>query len=159
MEIRKTTAADLDTVMNIYATARDFMRKNGNVNQWTEEYPPRFMIEQDISNGESYLCEKDGKVLAVFMVSTLPDPTYDKIDGAWLNDDPYCVIHRIARTKDAQGVGAFCINWCFEKFGTVRIDTHKDNEPMLKRLENLGFIYCGIIWLANGDERLAFQKI
>jgi len=88
-----------------------------------------------------------------------PDSTYTKINGAWLSDAPYSVIHRIARAKNAKGIGAFCINWCLEKAKNIRIDTHKDNAPMLKLLDNLGFTYCGIIWLENGDERLAFQKI
>ena len=158
MLIRKTEAADLDAVMAVYAHARDFMCESGNVSQWQDGYPTRDIIESDIKNGESFVCLQDGKISAVFMLSGVPDPTYDIIKGAWLNHEPYGVIHRIARTGDAKGAGAFCINWCLEKTGNIRIDTHKDNAPMLKLLERLGFVYCGIIWLAYGDERLAFQK-
>jgi len=162
VHIRRTTTADLPSVMAIYASAREFMRESGNAGQWGDEHPPRAMIEDDIRRGESYVCEKDGEVLAVFMISPGPDPTYEKIDGAWQNDAPYSVVHRIARHslagRGAKGVGAFCLNWCIKNFGNLRIDTHKDNAPMLKLLGQLGFIYCGIIWLENGDERLAFQK-
>jgi len=150
--------SDLDTVMAIYAYAREFMRESGNADQWGDVHPPRSAIEQDIQRGESYVCEENGKVLAVFQLLLGPDPTYAKIKGAWLNDAPYSVIHRIARAKDAKGMGTFCINWCIEQAKTIRIDTHKDNVPMLKLLDNLGFTYCGIIWIENGDERLAFQK-
>ena len=41
---------------------------------------------------------------------------------------------------------------------SIRIDTHKDNIPMQRALAKHGFIKCGIIHLANGDERIAFQK-
>ena len=159
MHIRKTTAADLNAVMEIYAYAQEFMRESGNAGQWGNVHPPRNLIEEDVRAGVSYVCEENGKIRAVFMLSHDPDPTYTKIDGAWVNDAPYCVIHRIARARDAKGAGAFCINWCYENFGNIRIDTHKDNAPMIKMLTRLGFVRCGIIWLANGNERVAFQKI
>ena len=53
----------------------------------------------------------------------------------------------------------FCFNKCFEMFQNLRIDTHRDNIPMQKVLKRNGFEYCGIIYLENGDERLAYQKI
>ena len=55
-EIRKTVKDDLPAVLSIYAGARDFMRENGNSNQWGSSYPPREMIEKDIQAGKSYVC-------------------------------------------------------------------------------------------------------
>ena len=40
----------------------------------------------------------------------------------------------------------------------VRIDTHEDNIPMQRALLRAGFERCGIIHIATGDERVAFQK-
>mgnify|MGYP003296922186 CR=1 FL=1 len=46
----------------------------------------------------------------------------------------------------------------FSKFSlNIRIDTHHDNVVMQRLLKKLGFQYCGIIHLENGDPRLAFQ--
>ena len=42
--------------------------------------------------------------------------------------------------------------------GNLRIDTHRDNVIMRHVIEHYGFTYCGIIYLLNGDERLAYQK-
>lgn len=160
MQIRKTTTADLPAVMQIYADARQMMVESGNLNQWTNRHPAQAIIENDIVNGKSYVCENAGTILAVFFLDTAPDPTYAKIDGAWKDSDmKYGVVHRIARARDAKGAGAFCLEWCFKQIPNIRIDTHKDNAPMIKLLGNLGYYYCGIIWLANGEERLAFQKI
>ena len=160
MQIRKTTIADLPIVMQIYAEARQMMVESGNPSQWAGGRPVQSVVENDIQLGCSYVCEKNNRVVAVFYFDTTPDPTYTKIDGAWKDDGTYGVVHRIARAAapDAKGAGAFCLNWCFDQIQNVRIDTHKDNAPMLKLLENLGYEYCGIIWLENGDERLAFQK-
>jgi len=159
MEIRKTTKGDLAQVMQIYEYAQQAMDAYGNKNQWLPGYPPEEMIIEDINSGQSYVCENNGKILAVFFFSIESDPTYAKIDGAWENKKPYGVIHRIARAEGAKGAGEFCINWCLTQTKNIRIDTHKDNAPMLKLLRKLGFKHCGTIWLANGDERLAFQKV
>ena len=156
--IRKTTTHDLDEVCLIYAGARAFMRESGNMNQWNDGHPSREVIERDIEAGTSYVCISEDYIAAVFFYSTGPDPTYGKINGAWLNDDPYGVVHRVARAQRGTGASAFCLDWCFEQCRNLRIDTHRDNAPMRNRLDKMGFTYCGIIWLANGDERLAFQK-
>ncbi|MCL2406134.1 MAG: GNAT family N-acetyltransferase [Defluviitaleaceae bacterium] len=158
MTIRKTTLADLDVVMEIYAYARAYMKESGNPNQWHDTHPPKAAIESDITAGLSYVCEDEGTITAVFYFNVEHEPTYDKIDGKWLNNEPYGVVHRIARGPGAKGVGTTCLNWCANKYPNIRIDTHKDNSAMLKLLEKLGYVYCGIIWLANGDERMAFQK-
>ena len=87
------------------------------------------------------------------------DETYNKIyDGQWLNEKPYGYIHRIAGDGKTKGVGSFCINWAFEKCGNMKIDTHADNKPMQNLLLKLGFKKCGIIYIADGSQRVAFQK-
>jgi len=158
--IRKTTASDLDEVCLIYADARDFMRESGNPDQWRGSHPRRETIEDDIADGHSYVCVREGAIAAVFYFNIEFDPTYGRIDGQWLNDKPYGVVHRIARAGSAagKGAGAFCIEWCLDRCGNLRIDTHRDNAHMIGLLEKLGFSYCGIIWLEDGDERRAFQK-
>jgi hypothetical protein len=163
MTIRKTTTADLPAVMEIYKQAREMMAESGNPNQWANGYPSLQIIESDIAKGISYVCKNENRnknrAEAVFCFDTAPDPTYEKIEGAWLNNKTYGVVHRIARAKNAKGAGAFCLKWCFGQIPNIRIDTHKDNAPMIKLLNNLEYKYCGIIWLENGEERLAFQKV
>jgi len=160
MQIRKTIASDLPAVMQIYADARQMMVESGNHNQWTGGHPAQAIIENDIAEGKSYVCTDGETVLAVFYLDIAPDPTYAKIDGAWQRPDAeYGVVHRIARARGAKGAGAFCLEWCFGQIPNIRIDTHRDNAPMIKLLGRLGYKYCGTIWLENGDERLAFQKV
>ena len=158
--IRKTTIDDIDKACEIYKFAQGFMRDSGNPEQWGDVHPPRVLIEKDVHAGTSYVCvdEESGEIVAVFYFAIEVDKTYAKIDGQWLDDKPYGVIHRIARGRNGKGAGAFCLEWCYEQHNNIRIDTHKDNEPMIKALEKLDYSYCGIIWIENGDERLAFQK-
>ena len=136
------------------------MRESGNPHQWNEGKPNIQTAREDMEKGIGYVAEADGEIVAVFMFSQEKDPTYAKIyDGKWLSDAPYGVIHRIAVAKQGCGIIDYCINECFAKCGNLRIDTHRDNLPMQRALLKRGFVYCGIIHLENGDERLAFQKI
>ena len=160
MLIRKTTEADLTTIGKIYENAKKFMRESGNPNQWKGEKPNIQTAREDMQKGIGYVAELNGEIVAVFMFSQEKDPTYAKIyDGQWLSDSPYGVIHRIAVAKQGCGIIDYCINECFAKCGNLRIDTHRDNLPMQRALLKRGFVYCGIIHLENGDERLAYQKI
>ena len=159
MEIRKTRMEELDKVMAIYARARQFMADTGNPNQWGNIKPRREWIVADIEKGNSYVCVENDEIAAVFFYSDEIDPTYIKIyDGAWINDRPYGVVHRIASAGNVKGAGSFCLNWAFEQCGNLKIDTHHDNIVMQNTLKKNGFVYCGIIYLEDGDERMAFQK-
>lgn len=159
MKIRKGTIADLPQIMALYACARRFMAQNGNPGQWGNAHPPRQLIEQDIREAKSYLCEEDGAIAGVFYFAREDDPTYHVIEqGNWLNGTPYGVVHRITTRQGTRGVASFCLNWCFEQCGNLRIDTHEHNVSMRKMLEKNGFRFCGKIYLEDGAERLAYQK-
>lgn len=162
MRIRKTRNNELAAVLDIYARARGAMARQGNPHQWGSHWPPAELIRQDIAAGRSYVCEADGRVVGVFYFAVGPDmePTYRMIeDGAWLDDSPYGVVHRLASDGSVKGVGRFCLNWAFSQCGHLRADTHPDNETMKKLLPELGFIRCGLIRVARDDSvRLAFEK-
>ena len=164
MKIRKSTLKDLNTIMNIYARARKFMADNGNYLQWgPTNWPPEALIREDIAAGNSYVCA-DGQdnPIGVFYYAYGKniDRTYDMIEnGAWLSDEPYGVVHRIASDGTA-GVGTLCINWAFEQSGHLRMDTHDNNIPMNNLLKKLGFKYTGIIHVAEDNyPRNAYEKL
>ncbi len=159
MEIRYARTDDLPTILEIYAQARAFMRETGNLAQWQGGFPPRSLLESDIAQNKLYVCVSDGKIACVFYYAVEPDPTYQKIyNGAWKNDAPYGVIHRIASARDVRGAASFSILWAFGQTGNLRMDTHEDNIPMRSLLKKLGFQPCGSIFLADGSPRYAYQK-
>lgn len=158
MFIRPATWDDLPRLLEIYATARDFMRHNGNPNQWGNNNPPRSSVEEDIQSGVCRVAEENGRIYAVFALIPGPDPTYAKIDGAWLNDRPYAVMHRVATDGSKHGVMQEILAYAGLFYDELRIDTHKDNIVMQRAVLRGGFQYCGIIYLANGDPRLAYQR-
>ena len=160
MIIRPATYNDVIEAASIYNLARTFMRESGNPDQWPGDYPNAIDIEDGIRKGTSYVCLEDNEIVATFhFEANANDPTYHKIyEGEWKNDLPYGVIHRIAVKHHGRGIVDFCFNECFNIISNIKIDTHKDNIPMQKCLLRNGFEYCGTIYLANGDERIAYQK-
>ena len=160
MEIRKTTAADIDRVMEIYDIAREFMAANGNPTQWGDGYPVRELIEEDVRRGESYVVTDGGKIHGVFMFMQRVEPTYAKIDGAWLSDEPYGTIHRVASDGSVKRMFDACVAFCEKITSNLRVDTHNDNIPMQKAIERNGFTKCGTIYmLHDGTPRIAYQRI
>ncbi len=160
MKIRKASLADVDRQMLLFDYARAFMRSTGNMHQWTDGYPSREVIEKDIASGNSYVCVDDtNDIVATFCFWQGEDPTYAYIEGgSWLNDAPYGVVHRLAGGGKLKGLGQYCLDWCYEHCPNIRVDTHADNIVMQSLLEKCGYLRCGIIYLANGDPRVAFQK-
>ncbi len=160
MHIRKAIHDDIPALMLLFERAKDIMRASGNLHQWGVGYPSVEVVRDDIEQGVCYVVTDgvDGVIEATMAFIPGPDSTYSYIeDGAWLNDNPYHVIHRIAVAAPGKGYARQMLDWAFEHTGTVRIDTHSDNVIMHHILRKYGFVRCGVIYLANGDARDAYQ--
>ena len=159
MQIRKVCPEDIGAIMEIYASAREFMRNCGNPNQWGATHPARELIESDIAAKTSYTVVENGEIVGVFYFNITEDPTYKAIyDGEWLNDKEYGVLHRIAVKYQGRGIVGFVYDHCYGIIKNLKIDTHRQNLPMQRSLEKNGFKRCGTIYLESGAERIAYQK-
>ena len=157
-QVRQAKWEDFDRILEIYALARDFMAKTGNPSQWGTNYPPVNMLEGDIPAGNLYVVE-DEAIHGVFAYFTEPDPTYAYIEnGQWLDDGPYGTIHRVA-ADGSGGVFSAVLAYAMECNLHMRIDTHADNKVMQHVLEKHGFQRTGIIYLEDGDPRIAYEKV
>lgn len=159
--IREARVSDMAEIMKVMSAAKEIMRQSGNMHQWGEGYPSEAVIMADMDRKGGFVIEDDGKIVGYFAYLQSPEPTYAKIyDGRWVDDElPYHVIHRIASYPDVHGIFKSIMDFCFTHESNIRIDTHRDNTIMQHNILKHGFIYCGIIYLASGDERLAYQKI
>lgn len=157
MEIRKASVQDLGQIMQGYDKARKFMRENGNAEQWGEDYPSAELIEHDID--KMYLCMSEGRIACVFYYAAEEDEDYKEINGKWLNEEPYGVVHRVASTGIVRGAASFCLDWAYAQTLNLRMDTYSDNIPMQKLLEKCGFQYCGSFERLGMDKWMAYQKI
>lgn len=157
MTVRKATMNDLERAEAIYQRAREYMRETGNPNQWKNYHPDKETVTEDIELQQLYLlCEGD-IIHGVFAFIPGVDPTYNEIDGAWLNDEPYAAVHRVASAGLMKGVLSHIMAYCAERCDNIRIDTHLDNKIMQHQLTKLGFIHCGTIILDIGEPREAYH--
>lgn len=156
--IRKARTGDLDALLAVYAAARRYMAQSGNPNQWGDGYPRRTLLEADIQAGWLYVLEEEGSVHGAFAFIIGDDPTYAVIEnGRWLNGDAYGTIHRLAGDGTARGLFSRCLTFCQGIIPNIRADTHHDNHTMQHLLEKHGFVRCGIIHVADGGPRIAYQ--
>ena len=161
MTLRTATEADIPAIMKILEAGRSIMLASGNLHQWPQGYPTEEMVRRDIGPGYGKVMEDGGRIVAYFACIPSPDPTYAVIyDGAWEEDEkPYYVVHRIASFPQVHGVFRTMMEYLDALTDNIRIDTHKDNKIMQHNLAKYGFKYCGIIHIASGAERLAYQRI
>ena len=160
VDVRLARLDELDAVMGIYDSARRFMREHGNVSQWPVGVPAREEIAGDIAAGDCYVLMQDGELVGVFCFLLGDDPTYAVIeDGSWRSDTPYGTIHRVASAGIAHGVTKACFDFCAGRMSHLRIDTHEDNLPMQRAIERYGFERRGIIHIADGSPRIAYDYL
>ena len=160
MIIRKTEPRDIAAIDKIYSDAKEFMKNNGNPTQWPGEYPNAKDAESDMKRGIGYVCEDEGRVVGVFAFAVEEEKDYDVIyNGKWLNSEPYAYIHRVAVAAHGRGVVDFCLGYCYGQYPNIKMDTHRDNIPMRRVLVRNGFVECGTIKIATGEEFVAFQKV
>ncbi len=162
------TPHDLSGIMSIIYDAQKLLA-NQHIDQWQNGYPSESVILQDIKNNECYVLKSEqNKLLATAMFSTRREPTYSNIVGQWRTESnaKYGVIHRMAVAENQRGKGlaklifARCEQHLLrDQITSMRIDTHEGNLAMQQLLKQLNYCYCGVIYLLNGDKRLAFEKI
>lgn len=159
MIIREARTEDIERILEIYDIAKVFMRQTGNPHQWNSRYPDQITLEEDIHKHQLFVMEEDSIIHSVFAFIIGEDPTYKKIEGAWLDHSIYGTIHRIASDGTMHQVFKKAVDFCSEKCAHLRADTHEDNKIMQKVLLKNGFQETGIIYVEDGTPRIAYEKV
>lgn len=158
MIIRNAAEDDIPAITDIFCHARSYMKENGNPTQWGPDYPGIEVVKRDIQNGNCYVFEDENEIVGTFSFIMGEEPTYQIIEqGGWHDHQPYGTIHRLAGNGKRKGLAKACFDFCKKKIGYLRIDTHADNKPMQAAIQKAGFQKCGIIFVENGTERIAFD--
>lgn len=158
--IRLAGQEEVSRLLEIYDSAKLYMREMGNPTQWNGSYPDRETLEEDIKKDQLFVMEENGKIYGCFALLGGEDPTYAVIEGgSWKSSAPYGTIHRIASDGSRRGVFEECVVWARQRYNHLRVDTHKDNKPMQKVIMENGFSYRGIIYIEDGTPRLAYELV
>ena len=74
MKIRQATTADVDAVMHLLDIGRQRMEAVGNTHQWVKGYPRRTTVEEDVRREQCFVGEREGRIVAAFVLASGPDP-------------------------------------------------------------------------------------
>src|SRR5690625_764498 len=104
LTLRKTLPHEANEVWEILQQAIRRRKEDGST-QWQGGYPNLQTVINDIEKGIAYsLCLND-KIIATAAIAFNDEPTYEKIDGKWLSDGDFMVIHRVAVSDKVLGKG------------------------------------------------------
>ncbi|OIV43709.1 GNAT family N-acetyltransferase [Flavobacterium johnsoniae] len=161
--LRKADLSETDQIWNILQDAIEQRRQDGS-SQWQDGYPNQLTVQNDIQNGYAYVLTENESILCYAAIIFDIEPAYEDIQGKWLTDGDYAVVHRVAASKLAKGKGIatklfkniedVCLA---NNIHSIKVDTNFDNIPMLKILDKLNYTYCGEVFF-RGSARKAFEK-
>ena len=163
-QFRKAQATEIPQIWEILQQAIQ-RRKDDGSNQWQNGYPNPEVIKSDLEKEYGYVLADGPTIIAYSAVIKNYEPAYSEINGSWLTNEDFVVIHRVAISEDYLGKGlvqkmfgyfeAFAVN---NGIYSIKVDTNFDNIPMLKILEKLGYTFCGEVFF-SGSPRKAFEKV
>lgn len=169
-DCRLATLEDMDDLLAIAADARAFLKESG-VNQWQGGYPEAEDFAEDIQRGALWLFTHEGEAAGCLAVCRYPEADYEDLDGKWLTEgNGYGAIHRVAvkaayrRRGLAQEMMQLGEDLLYGTgYGSVRMDTHRNNDAMRGMLEKRGYVYCGEVRLNTSIEpdpwRVCYEKV
>lgn len=163
MILRKAQQSELPLIWEIIQYAIEQRRLDGS-RQWQDGYPNEQSIQEDLNKGNAYVLTEEGHLLAYAAIIFDIEPAYEQIEGKWLSNEDYIVVHRVAAAPLAKGKSiatklfGMIEDICLDKeVYSIKVDTNFDNMPMLKILDKLGYTYCGEVHF-RGSARKAFEK-
>lgn len=164
MKLRKANSSEITPIWEILQQAIEQRRQDGS-EQWQDGYPNQQTVYDDITNGDGYVMTDNDAIIAYAAIIFGVEPAYEEIQGHWITNGDYAVVHRVATSNSVKGKGvATKLFKLIEDLSiehgvfSIKVDTNFDNIPMLKILERLDYIYCGEIFF-GGAPRKAFEKV
>ena len=163
-QFRKAQLSEIASIWIILQQAIQRRKEDGS-NQWQDGYPNPEVIKKDIEKGAGFVLFEKETIIGYTALLISDEPAYAEIEGKWLTNGEFVVLHRVAIAEDHLGKGlAKKIMLYAEEVAaannifSIKVDTNFDNIPMLKIFEKLGYIYCGEVEF-RGSKRKAFEKV
>ena len=170
VECRPAAPEDLEDIMLIIRQARNYLKRH-RVDQWQGTYPSEKDLLQRMEQGICHVLTYGGRVAAVFCLAAGPEKCYDNLtDGKWRGGEDYAVLHLTAVAAEFRGSGlSIRMIETAEALSrgmgaaSLRVDTHRHNEPMKALLRRCGFNFRGHVLVdtetGHDPRRQAFEKV
>ena len=159
--IRKCSDKDIVETGAFYDRVVAWLDAGINYPKWIYKiYPSEQFVRDCVREGTQYILEKDGEILAAFVLNADPKGSYEK--AAWQRDLPegsYMVLQTLAVSPQAQGQGLasdvirFCASQARDRgYKALRLDIVPENLPARRLYEKNGFTCAGDADLERGIE-------
>ncbi|MDT2602770.1 GNAT family N-acetyltransferase [Enterococcus dongliensis] len=167
IDFRLSTLADIPQIGSIINDAKHYLKEQGSP-QWQNGHEPHeAVIREDIRKKASYVLTLNDEIVGTIALIAEKDPSYEAIEGSWQGNGPYVALHHAAVSQKYRGagLGKQLLMQAIKQaqilaYQDIRIDTYPKNQAMLHLIEQLGFIYRGMIYFPfEHGERKAFQLI
>lgn len=154
MKFLSAEVEDLYEIDSIILDAKKKLKEAGST-QWQSGKPNVETITNDIDLRQGYVIKDNSVVIAYVSVWMHDDPNYNLIfDGSWESNAPYVCLHSfmVDSKYSGKGIGRMLLSECIElahlnSYTSLRVDTHRDNVPMIHLLESVGFQYRGVVFV------------
>lgn len=162
--VKKVEEQDIPTIVELFDRAKVYFAEK-EIPQWKiGGYPEEIDVKVDMNLGYANVLLDQNEIVGYCAIACMVDPTYQIIEGNWLNEESYVVMHRTCIADYCKGKG-YAGQFVQEAMRiakqngihNIRCDTHEKNLSMRRMLEKNGFVYCGVIYVEDGTPRVAYQ--
>ncbi len=164
LKFRKAEMSEITQIWDILQQAIARRKEDGS-DQWQNGYPNPKVVQSDVEKGSAFVLTDKDKIVGYSAVLINDEPEYANIEGKWITNNDFIVVHRVAVSENYLGKGlAKKIFGFVEEYAlnnniySIKSDTNYDNIPMLKIFEKLGYSYCGKVYFGSSP-RKAFEKV
>lgn len=145
---RKAKTEDLDELADVYSAVVRNMNENG-IFQWNSEYPNREVMQDDISKGQLYVGEVNGKIVSAYSLNKMSDDTNHV--AKWTRPEiDFRIIHRLCVDPRIQSRGFATrtirhieADLLANGIMAIRLDTVSQNVPAVNLYKKLGYEIVG----------------
>ncbi|HEY0055952.1 MAG TPA: GNAT family N-acetyltransferase [Pedobacter sp.] len=163
-QFKKAVISEVPQIWDILHKAI-LRRKAEGSDQWQDGYPNREGVKKDIVRGAGFVLLENEEIVGYSAVLINDEPAYENIEGKWLTNGDFVVVHRVAISEKRLGKGlAKKIFEFIEQFAldnnihSIKADTNYDNLAMMKIFDKLGYTLCGQVYF-RGSSRNAYEKV
>lgn len=151
LTIDKGNLTDLDILFQMYKRAKETL-ENDKIYQWTNNYPTRSIIENDLKDGVLYVLKNNDRIIGAININENQEPEYKSIKWQF-NGNKILVIHRLVVHPNSQNKGYAKLLMDFaeelakrDNYTTIRLDAYSKNERVVKFYKNRDYITRGEIF-------------
>lgn len=161
---RNAKTEDLPEILLLYKAVVENMISSG-INQWSDEYPNREVLSEDIEKSELIVATSDDKIVSAFVMNEFADEDYYKAQWQYPNLR-WCVVHRLCVSPDChrQGIATSVMQYVEDTaksqgFESIHLDTFSGNPKALSLYHKLGFTDVGEAYWARGRFIIMEKKL